>query len=98
MNNKNNNEIILNDSLYYWCSNPFDTMVINWNGEVFPCCNVFHDKITIGNILEEDVNLIWNNNEFKKCREYLYNYNSGIKAYSVCEKGLCAHSNISLRM
>ena len=96
MNNKNNDKIILDDSLPDWCSNPFDTMIINWNGDVLPCCNVFHDKMSIGNILKEDINFIWNNNEFKRCREYLYNYNSGLRAGSVCEQGLCPVNNKSL--
>ena len=54
--------IKLHPNLFSWCIQPFNRMVVNWNGDVFPCCTVFEDRFAIGNILNTDIELLWNNN------------------------------------
>jgi radical SAM protein with 4Fe4S-binding SPASM domain len=69
------------------CRQPFNLFVINWNGEVFPCCQISKGK-GIGNIFESSIKDIWNNTQFKEVRNYLYNYGSNdIDSY--CTKAQC---------
>lgn len=79
-------KIKLPENLPDWCTQPFHVMTINWDGDVFPCCAVHDNKAVMGNLLETEINELWNNNEFKKCRDYLLAQEKKSSANSVCER------------
>ncbi len=74
----------LHPQLNYWCEQPFDAMVINWNGEVFPCVTTCDDKFSLGNILSTDLETLWNNPNYRACRKFLYNFGPVQKSNAVC--------------
>jgi radical SAM protein with 4Fe4S-binding SPASM domain len=74
----------LHPQLNYWCEQPFDAMVINWNGEVFPCVTTCDDRFSLGNILKTDIETLWNNSKYRACREFLYNFGPVQKSNAVC--------------
>lgn len=81
--------ITLDPTLPAVCGQPFSTMVIDWNGEVTPCCAVYGRQYRLGNLLEQDLETVWNGSEFQKCRDFLIHYGHGGKTGSVCESLPC---------
>jgi radical SAM protein with 4Fe4S-binding SPASM domain len=55
------------------CSSLWTRSVINWDGCVFPCCNVYGDKWGFGNVFEKGFLAIWNNNAYRSSRERVAN-------------------------
>lgn len=43
------------------CQQPFEMMVINFNGDVFPCTTVTEKKFVVGNLVNESLEDIWQN-------------------------------------
>lgn len=78
------NYLKLHPKLHYWCEQPFDAMVINWNGEVFPCVTACEDKCSLGNILRSGIETLWNNAQYRACRKFLYNFGSMQQSEAVC--------------
>lgn len=72
-----------------WCIQVYDSMIINWDGNVFPCCTIYDDRMSMGNIINESLEEIWNGDKFRRCREYIYNYDKELSCDSRCEMGLC---------
>jgi radical SAM protein with 4Fe4S-binding SPASM domain len=89
-------ELKLHPRLHYWCEQPFDAMVINWNGEVFPCVTTCEDKFSLGNILSTDLESLWNNSKYRACRKFLYNYGPGQNSDAVCATFNCELKQKSL--
>jgi radical SAM protein with 4Fe4S-binding SPASM domain len=42
--------------------------VINWDGSILPCCSVFDEKYSFGNIKENSFKEIWNNDKYLSAR------------------------------
>ncbi len=82
-------QIHLDSRLPEVCRQPFSTMVIDWNGEVTPCCAVFGSRYRLGNLLEQDLEAVWNGLPFRQCRQFLLNYGQGTRTGSVCETLAC---------
>jgi radical SAM protein with 4Fe4S-binding SPASM domain len=61
------------------CFQPWNTLVINWDGEVFPCTGgeswfrrAVKDRVyCFGNVLEQHISEFWNNESFTKIRRTL---------------------------
>ncbi len=47
----------------------FNSLVINYKGDVILCCNDFFGKYSFGNARKEDILTIWNKPSFKKIRK-----------------------------
>ncbi len=43
--------------------------VINWEGSVLPCCSVYSEKYSFGNIKEDSFKKIWNNKKYISARK-----------------------------
>lgn len=43
------------------CQQPFEMMVINFNGDVFPCTTVTEKRFVVGNLITESLEDIWKN-------------------------------------
>ncbi len=46
-----------------------ESMVVNWDGTVVPCCWDYKGEHLLGNIRNNDLYEVWNSNRFKKFRE-----------------------------
>ena len=77
-------DLRLHPQLHYWCEQPFDAMVINWNGEVFPCVTTCNDSFSLGNLLSSELETLWNNCKYRACRKFLYNYGPEQDSDAVC--------------
>lgn len=75
------------DKTEYFCHYPFDSMWVNWDGAVRPCCRaVYADTIQIGNLYESSWQDIWNGEQMKQLRMSLL---TGKGMIDFCEK--CSH-------
>ncbi len=71
------------------CSSLWTRSVINWDGNVFPCCNVYGEKWTFGNAFEEGFSAVWNNAAYQASRERVARASSGNKK-TICH--ICANN------
>lgn len=49
--------------IYTPCSEVYQKLSVDWNGDVSCCCMDFDDYLTVGNINENSLEEIWNNSE-----------------------------------
>lgn len=61
----------------YQCAYPFRTMLIDCDGEIYPCCTEYGYKMPIGNIRTMSIKQAWESERMKKIRD------------SIIEKKLC---------
>jgi len=50
------------------CFYLWKAVAINWDGTVFPCCWLYENKYSVGNIMEQDFETIWNNEVYVSSR------------------------------
>jgi radical SAM protein with 4Fe4S-binding SPASM domain len=55
------------------CKNLWSTAVINWEGSVLPCCAVYGERYSFGNVFQESFRSIWNNGRYRMARKELKN-------------------------
>ncbi|MCW4015883.1 MAG: radical SAM protein [Candidatus Bathyarchaeota archaeon] len=55
------------------CSSLWTRSVMNWDGSIFPCCNVYGEKWSFGNALEEGFCAVWNNDAYMASRKIVAN-------------------------
>jgi len=55
------------------CRQMWEMVVVNANGDVFPCCAVFDPAHALGNLLEEPFSKIWNGAKMRYLRYYVTN-------------------------
>lgn len=51
-----------------FCDNIMSTITIRWNGDVVPCCYDLVNMMVMGNVLNEKIESIWNNDKYVKLR------------------------------
>jgi radical SAM protein with 4Fe4S-binding SPASM domain len=66
------------------CVLPFMFALIETSGEVTPCCPIFTNNYSFGNIFEKSIEEIWYSNEAMKFRESIVN-----KTYKYCDLNTC---------
>ena len=57
---KTKNEFRISEN--FICAQPFSRLTILFNGDVTPCCVDWSHKLVIGNIMDNSLDYIWNNN------------------------------------
>ena len=68
------------------CLSPFGTMVIHSNGDVPLCCVDHLTKIKIGNVIENSIQEIWNNEIFSSIRtKHLNKERAQIDMCKICD-------------
>lgn len=82
-------EIRLHPQLFSWCMQPFNMAFIHWNGHLFPCCNVYGDAYSLGNLFTERLEDIWNHQRMRSCRKFLLGFGPRQDTGSVCETLPC---------
>jgi MoaA/NifB/PqqE/SkfB family radical SAM enzyme len=69
-----NPELLTANKLLQHCLDPWQTICINWEGEVTPCCGSYdYDRDTLGNVFETDIYKLWNNEKYINSRLRLKN-------------------------
>lgn len=71
------------------CKQPFDTMIVEWNGDVMPCCAVSGDEYKMGNLIEDSLDAVWNGERLCRCRQFIKNYGPVQNTGAVCETLIC---------
>ena len=65
------------------CHWPWSGMTINWNGGVSPCCIVDDEKSDFGNIFEQGIKKLWNNEFYRSSRSVFSKENDGSE-FTIC--------------
>lgn len=68
-----------------YCDLVIESTTIRWNGDVVPCCYDLMSEYVIGNIMNEPLESIWNNEQYRSLRESIHRRSF---------KPLCAHCNV----
>lgn len=68
-----------------YCGYPSQRLVINTEGDVFPCCVDVFGKMKLGNIKKTTLMEIWNGKKLKKIREKLRKGKMASKACKYCQ-------------
>lgn len=63
------------------CARPFREMTFRYDGSVALCCNDFRGEYPIGNIMERDIEDIWQDKKFRAARILLY---AGMRTFTPC--------------
>lgn len=58
-----------------FCDHVVNTITIRWNGDVVPCCYDLINTMVMGNILNERIEDIWNNEKYQKLRKDIDEFN-----------------------
>lgn len=67
------------------CKQLFRTLIINYDGKVFPCCWVTNEDNSFGNLAKEAFNDIWNNDIYRYSRSlFRYTISKKQKVSTVC--------------
>ena len=83
-----NKEFLFNSEQNYnrrICYKPFEHSVINWNGDVFPCCDTLDQRWCMGNIFKENFRSIWYGEKYEKFREKILSNISAIPICKICQ-------------
>lgn len=54
------------------CTRPFREFQVRWDGNIALCCNDWRGEYKIGNVLESDVEELWQSAPFRSARRLLY--------------------------
>ncbi|MDD5193318.1 MAG: radical SAM protein [Candidatus Nanoarchaeia archaeon] len=79
-----NNQPVLKRKINNWCDFIWEEMVINWDGEVVPCCFDMNNHLLLGNVLKEGVKDIWNNEKYQNLRKMILENKSNIPLCKDC--------------
>lgn len=74
-----------NSSSSNYCNHVIDTITFRWNGDIVPCCYDITSNYVIGNIMEQSLADIWNNERYKELRRSIH-----LKKYIP----LCSNCNV----
>lgn len=86
-------EFELHPLLHPVCRQPFNVGVINWNGDVFPCCAVRGERFKLGNLVHQELDEVWNGKPLQSCRTFLRDFGPVQGGDSVCENVCTAVPN-----
>jgi len=67
------------------CFYLYRAMTVNPNGEVSPCCVVYHAQHDFGNLLTDNLDDIWNNRQYKSSRALFSRQPYAERGGTVCE-------------
>lgn len=73
----------------FQCVNPFRTLVIDYEGNIFPCSSDYAYHMPIGNIRDMTIEEAWHSEQMKKLRESILNQSLG----KIC-RNCIAHNHI----
>ena len=71
------------------CTQLFETVVVNPDGKVFPCCWITDEKQAFGDLTQQSFKDIWYNEKYLSARGLFINHNHSVPA----EKTICTVCN-----
>jgi radical SAM protein with 4Fe4S-binding SPASM domain len=72
---------------YAPCTFLWQALVIFWNGSVLPCTQDFHGAYPLGNVRDDSLARIWNNDRMVRLRENILRRDiAGLEACSQCDR------------
>lgn len=72
-----------------YCWRIFQSVVINSNGTVVPCCYDLYSNHVMGNIFEDSLENIWRNKRYARFRRRLMLDRKSIPMCNICSEGRC---------
>ncbi len=68
-----------------WCYKPWEHIVVNWDGSVFPCCDTLDPKYSLGNFFNSrSYREIWNNQKYVGFRKKILTDIDSIDICKIC--------------
>jgi radical SAM protein with 4Fe4S-binding SPASM domain len=64
------------------CYQPSMKSIMDWNGDVYVCCEDWNKEVSFGNVYEQSFSSIWLSEKLQDIREKLQN---GIRTFSACK-------------
>jgi len=55
------------------CTEPFDRMVVKWDGRVTPCCVDFDAELLVGDLTEQTIEQVWQSRSLNNLRSIIRN-------------------------
>ena len=71
-----------------FCTRPFEEVEIHINGNVYTCCPNWNKFYSIGNIMEDSFEDIWNSPKVVEFRKRILEND-----YSLCDESVCAYAH-----
>lgn len=68
---------------YSPCPQPWDRLIVGWDGMVFPCCQDLNGSLVVGYAKKETLQAIWNGLPMRELRR---SFKSKANLYSLCAK------------
>ncbi len=85
------------DPRFPWCClHPFTSLYVNSDGAVTPCCTAYGDSMTVGNLLEQSLEEVWNGPGMIRCRQFLLQGDRLRPTGSVCASRHCQFLSMAL--
>jgi radical SAM protein with 4Fe4S-binding SPASM domain len=82
-----------------WCYKPWEHIVINWKGLVFPCCDTLDPNYSLGDLFSNgglSLQEIWNNDKYVKFRKQILKDIDKIDICRICPKKTSSNELIIL--
>jgi radical SAM protein with 4Fe4S-binding SPASM domain len=62
----------LDNPVNNYCDHTFSTITVRSDGDVVPCCYDLTSQLVVGNIVKDDLSVIWNNENYRALRKSIY--------------------------
>jgi radical SAM protein with 4Fe4S-binding SPASM domain len=69
------------------CTKPWTMLTVTWNGMVVPCCYDYNAKYPLGNVKDDSLSNIWNNERMVNLRNEFDDYKIANELCKLCELG-----------
>jgi len=78
-------KLCLNDPVKSNCEWIYSTVTVQVNGNVVPCCRDPRGKYVMGNVFEENIYDIWNNEKFRELRNIVAHNRDNFNLCKLCD-------------
>jgi len=75
-------EVFSKVKLRNWCDFLWEEMIMNWDGDIVPCCFDMNNMHVFGNAFNQNLKDIWNNEKYVNFRKFILKNKKGV---SLCE-------------
>lgn len=76
-----------------FCHQVLNSMVINCDGNVVPCCIDLYSRHIMGNVWQNEIKVIWRGKKYKIFREQIFKNRKNIAMCNICSEGRYLISN-----
>ena len=83
-----NNNLKLKGELKNNCDVIYNSLAINSDGDVVPCCFDSYSKYIMGNVFKEKIRNIWKNKKYQALRELIAKNRKSIPMCNICSESM----------